>query len=160
MRQLNPNEQTDRRGTPMKKAIIFLVAALALAVPTGVAFAKSPQAHQGTLGKSAPKVRYILKGTLSGYIAFDSSTSTDGQITILVKRANRHGRALKDASLTFTVTATTKVRFKHEKQTTINDGDKGIITLRAPKRITGDLATTLPGLATGLHVTDQQRVTH
>src|SRR5437879_2902040 len=92
MRQLNPNEQTDRRGTPMKKAIIFLVAALALAVPTGVAFAKSPQAHQGTLGKSAPKVRYILKGTLSGYIAFDSSTSTDGQITILVKRANRAAR--------------------------------------------------------------------
>lgn len=142
----------------MKRVIIFLLAALALAVPTGAAFAKSPNAHQGNLGKSAPNVRYILKGTLSGYIAFDSSTSTDGQITILVKRANRHGRALKDASLTFTVTATTKVRFKHEKQTTINDGDKGIITLRAPKRITGDLAAALPGLATGLHVTDQQRV--
>jgi hypothetical protein len=144
----------------MKKAIVFLIAALALAIPTGAAFAQSPNAHQGTLGKSAPNVRYVLKGTLSGYIAFDSSTNTNGQVTILVKHSNRHGRALKDASLTFTLDASSRVTFKHTKQTTINDGDKGIITLRAPKRITGDLASQLPGLAKKIHVRDQQRVGH
>jgi hypothetical protein len=144
----------------MKKAIVFLVAALALAVPTGVAFAKSPHGHQGTHGKSAPKVKYVLKGTLSGYTAFDASTNTDGQISILVKRANHHGRALKNMTVTFTVTATTRVTFKHSKQTTINDGDKGVIKFRAPKTITGDPVTVLPTLAVKLHVIDQQKVSH
>jgi hypothetical protein len=142
----------------MKKTLVFLVAALALAIPTGVAFAKSPNANQGTNGNAAPKVKYVLRGTLSGYIAYDSSTSTDGQITILVKHSNRHGRALKDMSVTFTVTATTRVTFKHKKQTTINDGDKGVIKFRAPKKFTGDPVTVLPTLAVRLHVIDQQRV--
>src|SRR6266571_3690163 len=141
----------------MKKTIVFLVAALALAIPTGVAFA-TPNGHQGTHGNAAPKVKYVLRGTLSGYTAFDSSTNTDGQITILVKHSNRHGRALKNMSVTFTVTATTRVTFKHKKQTTINDGDKGVIKFRAPKTFTGDPVTVLPTLAVRLHVIDQQRV--
>jgi len=34
----------------------------------------------------------------------------------------------------------------------IVDGTKGYITARAPKRITGDLVTQLPALATRIHV--------
>jgi hypothetical protein len=133
----------------MKKAIVFLVAALAL--PTSVAFAKPSHPPKG--GKSAPKVQYILKGTLSAYTAFDSATSTNGSITINVKHSNRHGRALKNASLTFTLTAKSKVTFRHKSSLATDTATaKGVITVRAPKKIAGDLATELPNQATRIHV--------
>jgi hypothetical protein len=124
----------------MKKLIVLLAAALA--IPTSVALAKGPPASPG---KSAPKVQYILKGTLSGYTAFNSSTSTPGNITILVTRSNRHGKTLVGQTLTFTggVTASTKVTL-HDGATTISDGDRGIVKVRALKRIDPSaLAATL-----------------
>jgi hypothetical protein len=135
----------------MKKAIVFL--AVALAIPTSVAFAKGPGTHGNKGGKSAPKVQYILKGTLSAYSAYDSSTTTNGSITIDVKHSNYHGRALKNASLTFTLTANSKVTFRHNSSLADNTATaKGVIAIRAPKKVTGDLATMLPGLATRIHV--------
>lgn len=124
----------------MKKALFFAIAALL--VP-GVALAKGkPPTGPGSHGKSAPKVLYILKGTLSGYTAF-SAPSTNGSITIVVSRANYHGKALKGQTLTFPVDAKTKVVFPNGA-TTITDGDKGIVKVRAPKRIAAaDLASTL-----------------
>jgi hypothetical protein len=115
----------------MKMLIVLLAAAVA--IPASVAVAKGPPSQPG---KSAPKVQYILKGTLSGYTAFDSSTNTPGSITILVKRANHHGKALVGQTLTFTgeVVSTTKVTL-HDGATTITDGDRGIVKLRALKRI-------------------------
>jgi len=136
----------------MKKAIVFLMVALAL--PTSVAFAKSPNSHQGTLGRSAPKIMYILKGTLSGYTA--ATATTDGQISIMVKHSNYHGRALKTKTLTFTVTTKTRVTFRNGTTAAQIEGAKGIITVRAPKRISGDLAAQLPTLATRLHVIVQK----
>jgi hypothetical protein len=130
----------------MKRAVVFLVAALA--VP-GAALAKPPHpAHPAhpNHGKSAPKVMYVLKGNLSGYSAYDSTTSTNGSITIDVKRANRHGRALKGVTLTFSVSAQTKIVFRHGT-TAISDGDRGIVKIKAPKRIAAaDLASTLQAL--------------
>jgi hypothetical protein len=132
----------------MKKAIVFLVVALAL--PTSVAFAKP--SHPPTAGKSAPKVQYILKGTLSAYTAYDSATSTNGSITIDVKHSNYHGRQLKNQSLTFTLTAKSKVTFRHNS--TLADGQtaRGVIAVRAPKKITGDIVTELPSQAKRIHV--------
>lgn len=133
----------------MKKAIVFLVAALAL--PTSVAFAKPSHPPKG--GKSAPKVQYILKGTLSAYTAFDSSTNTNGQITIDVRHSNYHGRALKNKSLTFTLTSGSKVTFRHKS--TLADSTStanGVISVRAPKKIAGDLTTGLPAAAKRIHV--------
>jgi hypothetical protein len=124
----------------MKKLIVLL--AVALAIPTSVALAKGKPTSPG---KSAPKVLYILKGTLSGYTPFDSSTSTNGSITIMVNHSNRHGRVLKGLTLTFTgqVTVSTKVRL-HDGATTIGDGDRGIVKVRALKRIDPSLlAATL-----------------
>ena len=133
----------------MKRMIIFLVAALAL--PTSVAFAKPSHPAKG--GKSAPKVQYILKGTLSAYTAYDSATSTDGTITIDVKHSNRHAHALKNQSVTFTLTAKSKVTFRHGSTLATDTATaKGGITVRAPKRITGDLVTELPAQATRIHV--------
>jgi hypothetical protein len=123
----------------MKKAVVFLV--VALAIPTSVAVAKGAGS-----GKAAPKVQYILKGTLSAY--------TNGSITIAVKHSNYHAKALNNQSLTFTLTAKSKVTFMRGSHAhgQITDGTKGYITVRAPKKITGDLVTQLPLLATRIHV--------
>jgi len=131
----------------MKRLIIFLVAAVAL--PTSVALAQG-NPNQG--GKSAPKVQYILKGTLSAYTAANDSAT--GTITIDVKHSNYHGHALKNQSLTFTLTTKSRVTFMRGSHANhqIVDGTKGYLTVRAPKRITGDLVTQLPALATRIHV--------
>lgn len=128
----------------MKRALIFVVAALM--VP-GVALAKGNPGHGGGNGhkggKSAPKVNYVLKGTLSGYTAYDSSSSTAGSITIAVTAANHHGNALKGQTLTFPVDAHTKISLE-SGVTTIADNDNGIVKVRAPKKIdAASLATTL-----------------
>jgi hypothetical protein len=130
----------------MKRTIIFLVAALAL--PTSVALAAKPSSP----GRSAPKVQYILKGTLSGYT--EATDTTTGQISIMVKRSNYHAHALKNQSLTFTLTAQSRVSFRRGSHAhgQIVDGTKGYITVRAPKRISGDLVTELPNQAKRIHV--------
>ena len=121
----------------MKKALLLVFAALM--IPTGVALANPP----ANPGHSAPKVAYILAGTLSGYTAYDANTSTNGSITILVKHANYHGRALKGQSLTFAVNANTNVVFA-DGVTAITDGDRGTVRVRAALRIpAADLASTL-----------------
>ena len=132
----------------MKKALVFVVAALAL--PTSVAFAKPSHPPKG--GKSAPRVQYILKGTLSAYTAYDSTASTNGTITIAVKHANYHGKLLKNQSLTFTVTANSKVTFRHKSSLATDTATaRGVIVVRAPKKISGDLVTGLPAAATRIH---------
>jgi hypothetical protein len=145
----------------MKRGIVFLVAALA--VP-GVALAKAPHPSpgkhtgQGTHAShshAAPKVLYVLKGTLSAYGAYDSSSSTSGSITIDVTRANRHGHALKGQTLTFPVSATTRIVLRHGA-TSISDDDRGIVKVKAPKKIAAaDLASTLQAVA-ARQVIDQQ----
>ena len=130
----------------MKKVIIFLIAAVAL--PTSIALAQG----NPNQGKSAPKVQYILKGALSTYT--DASHGATGSITIDVKQSNYHARALKNQSLTFTLTTKSRVTFRRGSHAhhEIVDGTKGYMTVRAPKRITGDLVTQLPALATKIHV--------
>jgi hypothetical protein len=115
----------------MKKLIVLL--AVALAIPTSAALAKGKPSKPG---KSAPTVMYVLKGTLSGYTPYDSATSTNGSITIVVKKCNHHCKALKGATLTFTgeVTVDTQVKL-HKGATSITDGDKGIVKVRALKKI-------------------------
>lgn len=108
----------------------FALAVVALAIPT-VALAAKPTTHTSQ-SKAAPKVMYILKGTLSSFTAA-SSTST-GSITIDVKHSNFHARALVGQQLTFTVAANTTTTLNGA--TTINDGTRGIVKFRAVKNQT------------------------
>lgn len=130
----------------MKRLIIVLIAAVAL--PTSVALGQGSPNQ----GKAAPKVQYILKGTLSTYT--EASDSTTGSITIDVKHSNYHARALKNQSLTLSLTTKSRITFRRGSHAhhEIVDGTKGYVTVRAPKRITGDLVTQLPALATRIHV--------
>jgi hypothetical protein len=132
----------------VKRVLPFVI--VALLIP-GVALAK-PNPNKGTHSNHGKaKVQYILKGQLSAYSAFDSSTSTNGSITITVMHSNRHGRVLKGLSLTFDgmVTSSTKVVLG-DGVTVITDNDLGIVKVRAPKQpkdVSGsDLATLLTGM--------------
>jgi hypothetical protein len=133
----------------MKKVLVFL--AVALVIPTSVAFAKgTPGAH----GKSNPRVMYVLKGTLSNYTA--ATSTLDGSISITVNHSNYHGRALKGQTLTFSTTMNTRVTFKNGA-TQITDGAKGVLKFKAPLHRRGDttLVTTLTTSAKALHIIDQ-----
>ena len=135
----------------MKKVLPFAIAALL--VPSA-ALAQASNPHQGTHSNHGKaKVLYVLKGNLSGYSAFDSSTSTNGSITIAVKHANRHGRALKDMSLTFTgeVASTTKVVLE-DGVTVITDGDRGLVKVRAPREPRDMSGSDLAAILTALPV--------
>ena len=135
----------------MKKLLPLLIAALMI---PGVALAKGPKPGQGPAGSHGKaKVVYLLKGSLSAYTAYDSSTSTNGSITLDVKRANRHGRALKDTQLVFTgmVTSGTKISLSNGV-TVIADGDRGIVKVRAPREPKTMSGSDLTAVLTALPV--------
>jgi hypothetical protein len=112
----------------MRKLTLGLV--LALAVPS-MALAAKPPTPNHSQSKSAPKVLYVLKGTLTAY-------SNPGTVTITVSSANHYGSLLEKKSLSFAVNASTKV------VGTFAVNDKGIVKVRAAKKIAAaDLLTTL-----------------
>jgi hypothetical protein len=126
----------------MKKALILVIAALM--VPSVALAATSAPSSKS--GKSAPKLTYVLKGTLSGFSAYNSSTSTDGSITIVVSKANYRGKVLKGKTLTFPLDANSKIYVKLGL-TAITNGDKGFVRVRAAKKISGaTLAATLQAI--------------
>ena len=135
----------------MKKLVPLLIAALMI---PGVALAKGPNPNKGGHGNHGKaKVKYVLKGNLSGYTAYDSATSTNGSITIDVMRANRHGSVLKGTQLTFTgmVVSSTKISLS-DGVTVITDGDRGIVKVRAPREPRDISASDLGAILTALPV--------
>jgi len=111
----------------MRRKALALVA-LALAI-TSVAFATTAQASKGK-SKAAPKVTYILKGTLSNFTA--ASTTASGSVTINVTHSNYHAHALVGQQLTFAVAMTTPTNLMGG---TIISGAHGIVKFRAPLRV-------------------------
>lgn len=135
----------------MKKTIVVL--AVALALPTSVAFAKGAPA--GTRGKSNPTVMYVVKGTLSGYTA--ATADAPGGISITVTHSNFHS-SLKGQTMTFATTMGTKVNFRNGA-TQITDGSNGVLKFKAPLHRKSDttLLTTLTTNAKALHIIDLAR---
>ena len=136
----------------MRKLLVFLV--VALAVPSLALAGKptNPGQSQQSHGKGTPQVMYVLKGTLTAFTA--ASGTTNGSVSLLVKRANHHGVSLKGQTLTFVVSATTKVVTGNGPAVTV--GDNGIVKVRGPKKLgpTDNLATVLQAL-TAKQVIDQ-----
>ncbi|HUZ15723.1 MAG TPA: hypothetical protein VMU72_06045 [Gaiellaceae bacterium] len=136
----------------MKKGILLAVVAALLITPAAAIAKGGP----GKGGKGAPKVMYVLRGTLSSYTAYNNSIygPADGSITITVTHANRHGRALKGQALTFPVGANTRISLANGV-TAIANGDTGIVKVKAAKRIAAaDLASTLQA-TTARQIVDQ-----
>jgi ABC-type transport system substrate-binding protein len=113
----------------MRKLVIVL--ALALALP---ALALAAQPAQP--GKSAPKVQYVLKGTLTSFTA--STGGADGSIMFTVTQANRHRAALKDQSLMLVIKPTTRVVLDTDGELT--PGETVIVKVRELRRTTDALA--------------------
>ncbi|HEU5363590.1 MAG TPA: hypothetical protein VFU56_09630 [Gaiellaceae bacterium] len=118
----------------MRKVLVVL--ATALLVPSLALAAGKP----GSPGKSAtagsnaaPKVMYVLRGTLTAYQA--AAGSVNGSVTITVKSANHHGASLKGQSLSFAVSSSTRI------VGTFKANDNGIVKLRGPKTGLGDPST-------------------
>ncbi|HEU5244700.1 MAG TPA: hypothetical protein VFU33_09880 [Gaiellaceae bacterium] len=134
----------------MKKAIVLV--AVALVIPTSVAFAKA----NPTRGKSNPTVMYVLKGALSSYQA--ATSAGPGSISITVAHSNFHNSLVSDQTLTFATTMSTRVTMKNGA-TAITDGAKGVLKFKAPLHRKGDttLMTTLTTNAKALHIIDQSR---
>ena len=114
----------------MRKVLVVLIAALL--VPAA-AVAKGKPADPGSQSKAAPKVMYVLKGTLTEYTA--ANGATNGLVTITVKSSNRHGASLKNLTLTFAVSSSTKVVGK------FTANDNGIVKVRGAKAGLGDPTT-------------------
>ena len=115
---------------------VLVVLATALLVPSLALAAGKP----GSPGKSAtagsnaaPKVMYVLRGTLTAYTA--ANGSSNGSVTITVKGSNRHAASLKGQTLTFAVSSSTKI------VGTFKANDKGLVKLRGPKAGLGDSST-------------------
>ena len=133
-----------------RKTLALIV--LALAIPSAALAAKPQHPTKGS--KAAPKVTYVLKGTLSNYMA--ASATTSGSITIDVTHSNYHGRLLKGMSLTFATSAKTATTLNGNS--TIANGAKGIVKFRSLKNMSnGALSAALTSSTpmTATHVIDQ-----
>ena len=133
-----------------KRTLTLALVVLALAIPTGVALAKGQPA---TPGKSAPKVTYILKGTLSNFAA--ASTTANGSVTISVTHSNYHARALVGQQLTFAVSLKTPTTLMGG---TILDGARGTVKFRAPLRVSNK--TLMAALTASTPMTATQIIAH
>lgn len=131
-----------------RKTLAFV--ALALAAP-GVALAATANPPNAPATRSAPKVMYVLTGTLWSYTA--ATSGADGSITIHFTHSNYHGRALRGADLTFAVSRNTTITFKNGAST-INDGARGMVKFRGPKNTTNArlLAALSPNHTTAVQV--------
>ena len=119
----------------LKRTLVVVI--LALAIPT-VALAAKPQASTSK-GKAAPKVTYVLKGTLSTFGA--ASTTANGSVTINVTHSNFHAHALVGQQLTFAISSKTPTNLMGG---TILNGAHGIVKFRAPLKISNtNLMTAL-----------------
>lgn len=144
---------------------VAIVAALALVSLPAVALAAQPS-HPATPANSnasshanatsttgssseanshatAAKVMFVLRGTLTAYTA--ASASTNGSVSIAVKRSNFESSSLKGLTLTFAVSSSTKIAG------TFKAGDNGIVKVRAAKNTPSSTLTTL----TAFQVIDQ-----
>ena len=127
----------------MKKVIPFVIAALMI---PSVALAKGPNPKAGThTNQGKAKVMYVLKGMIYNYVAYDSTTSTPGTITIDVNHSNRHGKLLVGQTVTVTLGANSHVLMENgvTSVAATQPGDKGMVKIRAPRMAFKGATTTL-----------------
>ena len=117
------------------RKLLTLFAVLALAVPALALAAKPVQP-----GKSAPKVQYVMKGTLTSFTP--ATEGADGSIAFTITNSNHQRVALKDKTVTLVVKRTTKVIFDTDGQLTA--GEAIVVKTRELKRTT-DALTLLNG---------------
>jgi hypothetical protein len=118
----------------MRKLLVILTVVLLLPAAALAGGKPSNPGNSSTAGSNAaPKVMYVLRGTLTAYTA--ANGATNGSVTINVTAANHHGASLKGKSLTFAVSSATKI------VGSFTANDNGVVKLRGPKAGLGDPST-------------------
>jgi hypothetical protein len=144
----------------MRRTLALVI--LALALPS-VALAAKP-ATQTNQSKAAPKVMYILKGTLWNYTA--ASATVSGSVTIHVTHANYHAAALVGQDLTFAVSTKTKLGVASNgtikpagSLATVKNGTRGIVKFKGALKVSNTtlLAALAPSAMTAFQVIVQHR---
>ena len=111
------------------RLIVSFLAAVVLALPTAAIAdhggGKSGPRHVGH-GHGVRLDTYNLKGRLSAFTA--AVGTTPGSITIQVMKGNRAGRPFVGMTLTFVLTAATKIE---PRGAVIVNGDQGSVQLKA-----------------------------
>jgi hypothetical protein len=131
-KDIKPKEPTILKPTVFLTALALVVAPAALA-------AKPITAKHPPKPATPHAVTFVLHGTLSHFTA--ANGATPGTITVLVSASNHHGAALKGQTLTFALSASSKVVLDADKQ--ITDGERGLVKVRAPKKTDGITLVTL-----------------
>jgi hypothetical protein len=112
------------------------LAIVALMIPS-VALAKGKPPTAGThTNHGKANVMYVLRGTVYTYVAYDSTTQTNGSITIDVKSSNRHGKLLNgQTGVMITVGPKTKIELENGVTSiaAASPGDLGTVKVRAPR---------------------------
>lgn len=112
------------------------LAIVALMIPS-VALAKGKPPTAGThTNHGKANVMYVLRGTVYTYTAYDSTTQTNGSITIDVKSSNRHGKLLNgQTGVLITVGPKTKIELENGVTSiaAASPGDLGAVKVRAPR---------------------------
>jgi hypothetical protein len=79
---------------------------------------------------------YVLRGMIYAYTPYDSTTQTNGSITIDVKSSNRHGKLLNgQTGVLITVGPKTKIELENGVTSiaAASPGDLGAVKVRAPR---------------------------
>ncbi|HEX6951508.1 MAG TPA: hypothetical protein VF124_01845 [Gaiellaceae bacterium] len=112
------------------------LAIVALMIPS-VALAKGKPPTAGThTNHGKANVMYVLRGMTYAYTPYDSTTQTNGSITIDVKSSNRHGKLLNgQTGVLITVGPKTKIELENGVTSiaTASPGDLGTVKVRAPR---------------------------
>lgn len=112
------------------------LAIVALMIPS-VALAKGKPPTAGThTNHGKANVMYVLRGMIYAYTPYDSTTQTNGSITIDVKSSNRHGKLLNgQTGVLITVGPKTKIELENGVTSiaTASPGDLGTVRVRAPR---------------------------
>jgi hypothetical protein len=112
------------------------LAIVALMIPS-VALAKGKPPTAGThTNHGKANVMYVLRGTVYTYAAYDSTTQSNGSITIDVKSSNRHGKLLNgQTGVMITVGPKTKIELENGVTSiaAASPGDLGTVKVRAPR---------------------------
>lgn len=112
------------------------LAVVALMIPS-VALAKGKPPTAGThTNHGKANVMYVLRGMIYAYTPYDSTTQTNGSITIDVKSSNRHGKLLNgQTGVLITVGPKTKIKLENGVTSiaAASPGDLGMVKVRAPR---------------------------
>jgi hypothetical protein len=93
-------------------------------------------------GQAGPRVLYVIKGKVTQFIP--AGDQAIGSVTMLVTGSNRQARLLQGMRVTFGIGAGTRLAVGADGEIAV--GDRGVVKVRAPKRLSAATLRSLMAL--------------